>query len=149
MSLETAPCTKASDGIHIWMPMPDVSKPSDQWSWSCKGCRWWAAVRPASVTPFISKKVMEDMVDSSLKVADRVFEDDQSLKGELWLMRNARWKYKPYQFQVVYHVICGGMFVVLFRYSLLKGQMAWLNITDTDTYREVLLSADKWRVAQP
>jgi len=76
-------------------------------------------------------------------------EDNQSLQGEIWLMRNARWEYLPFRFQVVYHVIKGGLFVVLFRYSPLVGKDTWLNIPDTDQYRDILTTADKWRIAQP
>jgi hypothetical protein len=96
----------------------------------------------------IDLKALELMVDTSLRQADKVVVDDQSVKGELWLMRNARWIYVPLEFQILYHVQKGVPFVVLFKYTNHPhGWLStkWRTVPDTETYRKLLKKADSER----
>lgn len=99
----------------------------------------------------MSTRELEAMVDSSLRVADKVVTDDQSLRGELWTMRNAIWTYWPFQFQIVYHLLGGEPFTMLFHYrnSLISGLWTtWKQIRETKDYQKLLTEADIARVAR-
>jgi hypothetical protein len=95
----------------------------------------------------INLKDLEKMVDSSLSVADSVIIDDQSVKGELWLYRNAVWVYHPYTIQIVYHVYNGEPTVIIFK-SKLECSDKWEKLVDTDSYRKLLNKAESWRRRQ-
>ncbi len=100
--------------------------------------------------PRVETKTFEALVDSSLRIADRVDSDEQSLKGELWLMRGCRWLYKPFRFRLGYHVLEGVLEIVYFQGQRLqpnKGQ--WFSVRTTDEYRQILKDADIWRRSAP
>lgn len=91
---------------------------------------------------------LERMVDDSLRIADQVMMDDQSLYGEIYLMRNAIWVYRPYVFQICYTVKNGEPLVLTFQYSP-EAPKLWKSLADTDQYRKVLKEADVWRRSCP
>lgn len=99
----------------------------------------------------ISLVELEALLDSSLRLADKVNFDDQSVKGECWLMRNALWVYRPLKIQLSYHVVNGIPSIILFQYKILdlKPDINWISIVDTNAYRSLLQSADVWRRQQP
>jgi len=99
---------------------------------------------PDAAVPNITLKELEEMVDSSCRNADKVQEDDQSVYGELWLMRSALWHYWPFDFHIVYHVFHGSAFVMLFRYRR-SDAVFWEPVSDTDTYQRMLVFADQQR----
>lgn len=105
-----------SEGNHSWQPLVDIETRSSAWAWHCIVCHKVEKTKPPGIPGYISMRVLEAMVDSSLRVADEVIADDHSVKGDLWTMRNAHWRYIPFEVQILYHVFGGDPFVVLFRY---------------------------------
>lgn len=91
---------------------------------------------------------LERMVDDSLRIADKVFSDDQSLFGEIYTMRNALWLYRPYAFQIVYTIKNGEALVLQFQYSP-EVPKSWKPLQDTASYRRVLMEAEMWRRSCP
>lgn len=139
---DVAVCLTEAD--HFWRPITDLAKNPTDWQWTCVNCTLVVGRMPGGVAPQISQKDLESMIDSSLKLADKVFEDDQSVKGELWTMRSCRWLYYPYRFHVVYHVCDGVPFVMLFRFQK-HSDRSWGSVVDTETYRQILRDADAIR----
>lgn len=130
-----------SDG-HCWQPIVSPTQPSRAWFWRCVDCNLTVSSKPNGIPGYISLKDLEAMVDSSLRLSDYVIVDDQSVKGELWIMRNSHWVYVPLEFQILYHVFGGDPFVVLFRY---KEAGVWRNVIDTALYKVLLMRADELR----
>lgn len=128
-------------GTHFWRPLTDLSKSPDDWQWTCSNCGVVMGGRPSIMTPHINLSELESMVDSSCRVADKVIEDNQSVYGELWLMRSALWHYWPFKVHCIYHVFQGSPFIMLFRYKE-NGTQAWLPLNDTDSYKRLLKEAD-------
>lgn len=129
---------------HFWKPLPEIAIHHSQWKWACANCGYTIEKAPAVAVPFISKKELELMVDSSLRVADQVVEDNQTVQGELWIMRSALWMYWPYKIHCIYHILQGNPFIMLFRY--VSDGRDWKPLNDTDSYRQLLLKADKMRL---
>lgn len=96
----------------------------------------------------VQLREFNELVDSSLRIADRRDMDDQSVKGESWILRACRWVYMPFRFRVAYHQLQGQLQVVYFQYQRL-GSYAWRSIRTTEDYRKVLKEADTIRRAQP
>lgn len=130
---------------HFWRPIVELTLHPNQWQWTCSNCGIVVGQAPAKMSPHITLKELEEMVDSSCRVADQVIEDDQSVRGELWMMRSALWMYWPYKFHCIYHVLSGNPLILLFSHSI-DGR-SWKPIPDTDTYRSLLIEADKKRLA--
>ena len=103
----------------------------------------------AATTPGVVLREFEEMVDSSLRVADRVDLDDQGAKGEQWTMRGCKWVYMPYRFRVCYHVFQDTLQIVYFQYQHRRFKHRWRTVTTTEKYRGILQAADRWRRAQP
>lgn len=104
-----------------------------------------AVVVPAYLPePQIDLKAWEALVDSSLRIADRVDSDDQNLRGELWLMRECRWVYLPFRFRLAYHVLAGSLEIVFFM-AQRAGERKWRSMRTVDAYRDVLRQADDVR----
>ena len=134
---------------HFWEPKPVPGVVVSDWDWFCTWCKETSHSAPTGVTSRIKLRDLEALVDSSLRIADRVMSDDQSVKGELWLMRHANWTYLPFSFNIVYHVLQGEVFVVLFTYEAKVPGKVPKPIPDTDTYRKLIVAADNWRRVQP
>lgn len=132
---------------HVWHPIVILGRDAKTWRWQCAKCPIVTDTAPQGLDPNISKEYMERLVDTSLKIADEVVEDNQNLKGEFWLMRNSLWIYRPFKFNTVYHILHGHLFVILFRYQR-QGLSTWQSIRDTDSYRSLIVEADAWRLAQ-
>lgn len=130
---------------HFWRPITDITKCPSEWQWTCAKCGVVVDRAPANTVPNITLKELEEMVDSSCRVADKVIEDDQTVQGELWLMRSTLWLYWPYKFHCIYHVLKGSPFILLFRWTCYD--KIWHPINDTDSYRKLLVDADKWRLS--
>lgn len=133
---------------HYWRPVTDFGTDPGQWHWTCVSCHYTVDRRPPDADQLISLRDLEAMVDSSLRLADRVVIDDQSVKGDLWLMRHAEWDYQPYSFKILYHIFRGEPFVVLFRWTAIPSGpwSRWHNLNDTDSYRIKLQQADSERI---
>jgi hypothetical protein len=95
--------------------------------------------------PPISLKEFEEMVDSSLRIADEYKSDDQSIKGELSYIRECRWLYLPYRFRLAYRVLQGSLSVLFFM-SQRAGER-WKMVKTTDDYKAILRDADMTRRA--
>lgn len=132
---------------HLWRVITEIDTPPDKWQWTCVSCNKVVDDAPEGVTPQIGLRELEEMVDSSVRVADKVIEDDQSVKGELWIMRSALWIYYPFEFHIVYHVFHGAPFVLFFRYKFQKvyANSRWEDLRDTKAYRKCLVYADSVR----
>lgn len=134
---------------HFWRPVVDITRDPSLWEWTCSSCGFTTNTTPATAIPRITLRELENMVDSSCRMADKVVEDNQTVHGELWLMRSALWVYWPFNFHCVYHILKGVPFIMLFRYKLVKTDASleglWLPMNDTATYRSRLIDADKIR----
>jgi len=141
-------CNSPAD--HYWRPIKVNNVPPEKWFWGCTKCSFKTLQIKYSV-PGISLKDLERMVDDSLRIADNVIEDNQSLRGELWLMRNAIWEYWPYRFQILYHVYHGDAFIMMFSWKCHEwsNDEEWASISTTKDYRTLLNRADICRRAQP
>lgn len=136
---------------HTWLPDIDPFLPPSQWVWICRSCEATSSKPPPGLKPSMSLPELEAMIDSSLRVADKVEIDNQSIKGEKWWFRNSIWRYTPYLFQSVYHVCGGQPFVMCFRYEdeTIPDQFrASESIRDTETYQKILVRADMARLAR-
>lgn len=123
---------------HFWV--------RDRGKWICSKC---VEPMPGNPGTRIALKALEEMVDSSLRLADQILTDDQSVRGELWWMRQAMWLYRPYIFQLVYHVEKDKPEVLLFSHMMEPPVIDnWHSIIDTDSYRKLLRKADQWRREQ-
>lgn len=128
------------DSAHDFAPvkLPGM-KPTD-WIWRCLRC---SALMQRVAAGVISARDLNHMVDSSLRVADEVRADNQSVKGEKWTMRHAEWRFGRFWFEIVYHLVDNDSFVLLFNRVEEVGQMKQRTpIPDTDTYRRFVQIAD-------
>lgn len=137
-----------SECEHLWHPIVQVGVDPSQWKWQCSRCPAVSASAPVGLAQHISRADLEAMVDSSLRLADQVWLDDQSVKGDMWVMRACCWVYRPYEFEMTYHLMGEVPFIVLFRYRNMLSPV-WCNLHETDEYRQILIDADKWRINQP
>ena len=129
------------DGPCYWKPIPEFLASPDKWKWECVNCGNERSTRPKMCSPHITSRELEEMIDSSCRVADTVIEDNQSVYGELWLMRSALWVYWPYRIHCVYHIFQGAPFIMLFSYCINETE-DWQPIPDTSSYRQLLTEAD-------
>jgi hypothetical protein len=83
----------------------------------------------------ISAADLNLMIDSSLRHADRVFVDNQSVKGEKWVIRHAEWEFRPFRFEIAYHLVDQVSFVLLFN---VVDEVGRCPVPDTATYRRLL-----------
>lgn len=100
----------------------------------------------------ISLQDLERMIDSSLVVADQVLWDHREIQGELFLWRHAKWRYFPFDFEVLYIVenSCARVTKFASRINLNDStQGEWIPIKDTAAYRELLFRADSSRKQVP
>ena len=102
---------------------------------------------PPPPAPKVGRREFESMVDSSLRIADRVDSDSQDIHGELFYMRHCRWVYLPFRFRLVYHVAGDDVQVVCFQAQRAGGR--WRPVLTTESYRRILLEADAARRAAP
>lgn len=96
-------------------------------------------------SPQITLKELEDLIDSSLRVADDVKSGDDVVKGELSYIRDVRWLYLPYRFRAAYRVLEGQLSIMFFQYQRAGGR--WQSLKSTDHYKQVLREADVARLA--
>lgn len=104
-----------------------------------------------AVAPSVSAREFEELIDTSLRTADRVdppMPGDCDVKTETWIMRACRWVYRPFRFRCAYHILNGELQVVYFQGQIL-GSHRWGSIRTTDEYREILQRADAIRRAEP
>lgn len=104
-----------------------------------------------AVAPDVSAREFEELIDSSLRMADRVDrlpDGESGIKGEAWILRAVRWVYRPFRFRCAYHILRGELKVVYFQGQIL-GSHRWGSIRTTDEYREILRRADEIRRASP
>lgn len=135
--------SKCKDDDHFWRPITELGTPTSAWSWICANCEATRPTAPSMARSSITLAELDTMIDTSLKVADHVEMDDQSVFGELWIMRSALWHYHPFKIHCIYHVLDSIPFVLLFRYN--RSDNNWLALNDTQSYRELLVRADMWR----
>lgn len=89
------------------------------------------------------------MVDSSLRIADQVDTDAQSVKGDLWLMRACRWKYLPFRYRLAYHAIGDSVEIVYFQVQRIAPRFGpWVPVRTVDAYCKLLRRADYERLLQ-
>jgi hypothetical protein len=133
----------------------DVRNPAQKWL--CVHCKDPMPPLPKGGNPGLPIRLrdLDAMVESSIRLADSVLDDKQSIKGEKWYMRQVLWLYRPYILQIAYHVEQDKPEVLLFSY-MMEPQTAgeassdiWHPLVDTEAYRKLLRQADQWRRLQP
>lgn len=100
----------------------------------------------------ISLLDLERLVDSSLSISDVVLWDHREIKGEIFLWRHAKWRYFPFDFEILYSVENSLPTITKFSSKVnlnASTQGEWIPIRDTQAYRDLLQRADSARKQVP
>lgn len=123
---------------HDFVPIRSATILPSRWVWRCRRCQ--AVMHRFIQADVISARDLNKMVDTSLRHADRVVRDDQGIKGEKHIYRNAEWEFRPFRFEIAYHIVSDISFVLLFDSFDLNDIIGTTRtpIVDTARYRELL-----------